>query len=133
MIPKARGTASRLLQEASGYKLRVENEAQGNTSRFNQILAQYQRAPEVTRKRLYLDAQEQIMSSVSKVIVDQKSGNSLLYLPLDKLLAETAAKAPIPTIEPAAPVNQAAPTAPAVDVNPVTQHPRDNSRSRDRR
>ncbi|MFM1955653.1 MAG: hypothetical protein RIR20_473, partial [Pseudomonadota bacterium] len=92
VIPKARGTASRLLQEASGYKLRVENEAQGNASRFNQILTQYQRAPEVTRQRLYLDAQEQIMSSVSKVIVDQKGSNSLLYLPLDKLLAETAAK-----------------------------------------
>ncbi|MFM8391231.1 MAG: FtsH protease activity modulator HflK, partial [Methylophilaceae bacterium] len=63
VIPKARGTASRLLQEAQGYKLRVENEAQGNVSRFNQIFAQYQKAPEVTRQRMYLDAQEQIMSN----------------------------------------------------------------------
>ena len=86
VIPKARGTASRLLAEAAGYKLKVESEARGNVSRFDQILAQYNNAPEVTRQRLYLDAQEQIMSSVSKVIVDQKSGNSLLYLPLDKLI-----------------------------------------------
>jgi len=86
VIPKARGTASRLLAEAAGYKLKIESEARGNASRFDQILAQYNNAPEVTRQRLYLDAQEQIMSSVSKVIVDQKSGNSLLYLPLDKLI-----------------------------------------------
>jgi len=94
VIPKARGTASRLLQEAEGYKLRVENEAKGNASRFNQILAQYQKAPEVTRQRMYLDAQEQIMSSVSKVIVDQKNGNNLLYLPLDKLMAAAGANVP---------------------------------------
>ncbi|MBU3644389.1 MAG: FtsH protease activity modulator HflK [Candidatus Methylopumilus sp.] len=87
VIPKARGTASRLAQEAAGYKTRVINEAQGNASRFNQILAQYQRAPEVTRQRLYIEAQEQILSSVSKVLVDQKAGNQLLYLPLDKLLS----------------------------------------------
>jgi membrane protease subunit HflK len=91
VIPKARGTASRLLEEAAGYKLRVENEAKGNASRFEQVLTQYQRAPEVTRQRLYLDAQEQIMSNVSKVVVDQKGGNSLLYLPLDKLMSLTGA------------------------------------------
>lgn len=91
VIPKARGTASRLAAEAAGYKLKVENEAKGNASRFNQILVQYNKAPEVTRQRLYLDAQEQIMSSTSKVIVDQKGGNSLLYLPLDKLMATTQA------------------------------------------
>lgn len=91
VIPKARGTASRLLEEAAGYKLRVENEAKGNASRFEQVLTQYQRAPEVTRQRLYLDAQEQILTNVSKVVVDQKGGNSLLYLPLDKLMSLTGA------------------------------------------
>ncbi len=90
VIPKARGNASRLAEEASGYKLKVENEARGNASRFEQILAQYTKAPDVTRQRLYLDAQEQIMSSTSKVIVDQQGGNSLLYLPLDKLMAAGA-------------------------------------------
>ncbi|HSI25612.1 MAG TPA: FtsH protease activity modulator HflK [Methylotenera sp.] len=89
VIPKARGNASRLAAEAAGYKLKVESEANGNASRFEQILTQYNKAPEVTRKRLYLDAQEQIMSSISKVIVDQKGGNSMLYLPLDKLLEQT--------------------------------------------
>ncbi len=78
VIPKARGNASRLAAEAAGYKLKVESEANGNASRFEQILTQYNKAPEVTRKRLYLDAQEQIMSSISKVIVDQKGGNSML-------------------------------------------------------
>ena len=90
VIPKARGNASRLLEESSGYKLKVENEARGNASRFEQILAQFTKAPDVTRQRLYLDAQEQIMSSTSKVIVDQQGGNSLLYLPLDKLMAAGA-------------------------------------------
>ncbi len=87
VIPKARGTAARLAEEAMGYKLRVENEAKGNASRFEQIYTQYQKAPEVTRQRLYIDAQEQILSSVSKVVVDQKNGNSMLYLPLDKLMS----------------------------------------------
>ena len=131
VIPKARGTASRLLQEAAGYKLRVENEAQGNVSRFNQILAQYQHAPEVTRSRMYLDAQEQIMSSVSKVIVDQKNGSNLLYLPLDKLIATTGVNTPpvTPAVTP-----QAQPNAtPTVAPNAYTDaRARDDSRSRDR-
>jgi len=128
VIPKARGTASRLLQEAAGYKLRVENEAQGNASRFNQIFAQYQHAPEVTRSRMYLDAQEQIMSSVSKVIVDQKNGNSLLYLPLDKLIAATAANAaPVSTNGSVVP----APATPTIDLN-ADSRVRESTRSRER-
>lgn len=91
VIPKARGNASRLASEAAGYKLKVESEATGNASRFEQILTQYNKAPEVTRQRLYLDAQEQIMSNTSKVIVDQKGGNSMLYLPLDKLMETSRA------------------------------------------
>ncbi|HCC72931.1 MAG TPA: FtsH protease activity modulator HflK, partial [Methylophilaceae bacterium] len=88
IIPKAKGTASRLTAEAQGYRLRVENEAKGNASRFEQILTQYDRAPEVMRDRLYIEAQEQILSNVSKVFVDQKNSNSLLYLPLDKLIQQ---------------------------------------------
>ncbi|MDB4040420.1 FtsH protease activity modulator HflK [Methylophilaceae bacterium] len=86
IVPKARGTASRLIAESNGYKAAIENEAKGNASRFDQILTEYTRAPEVTRNRLFLETQEKIMSSVSKVIVDQKGSNSLLYLPLDKLI-----------------------------------------------
>lgn len=86
VVPKARGNAARLIAEADGYKLKVESEAKGNANRFERIYAEYVKAPEVTRKRLYLEAQEQILSSVSKVIIDQKEGGSLLYLPLDKLM-----------------------------------------------
>jgi membrane protease subunit HflK len=124
VIPKARGNASRLLEEAAGYKMSVENEAMGNASRFEQILAEYQRAPEVTRKRMYLDAQEQVMSSVSKVIVDQKGGNSLLYLPLDKLISTTSAGT---TVTP-----PAAPTATPAQIEEEAQRSRDSFRSRDR-
>ncbi len=128
VIPKARGTASRLVAEAAGYKLRVENEAEGNASRFGQILTQYNRAPEVTRQRLYIDAQEQILSSVSKVIVDQKNGNSMLYLPLDKLLSASAA-----TAGAASAANTPAPAVPATAATTSNDdRSRDAFRSRDR-
>lgn len=94
VVPKARGNAARLLAEADGYKLKVENEARGNADRFEKVYVQYLEAPEVTRKRLFIDAQEAILSSVSKVIVDQQGGNSLLYLPLDKLMEATGRKTP---------------------------------------
>jgi len=122
VIPKARGNASRLSAEAAGYKLKVENEAKGNASRFEQILTQYIKAPEVTRERIYLDAQEQILSSTSKVIVDQKGG-SLLYLPLDKLMATTnATTASAP----------AAATASNKEADVNTDQSRDVMRSRER-
>lgn len=89
VIPKARGSAFRLIEEASGYKVSIENEAKGNASRFEQIMVEYNRAPEVTKKRLFLEAQEEILSSVTKIIVDQKDSNSLLYLPLDKLINQS--------------------------------------------
>ena len=92
VVPKARGNAARLLEEAEGYKLKVQNEAKGNASRFEKIYAEYVKAPVVTRQRLFIEAQEQIFSNVSKVIVDQKKGGSLLYLPLDKLMQSTAAQ-----------------------------------------
>ena len=95
VVPRARGTASRLTEEANGYKSRVIANAEGEASRFRQILVEYNKAPEVTRSRLYLDTVQQVMSSVSKVMVDTKGGNNLLYLPLDKLMqAAGAATAP---------------------------------------
>ncbi len=90
VVPKARGTASRLLQEAEGYKQRVIAAAEGDASRFNQIVLEYNKAPGVTRDRLYYDAMQQIYNNTTKVLVDQRSGNSLLYLPLDKILQQTA-------------------------------------------
>jgi len=86
IIPKARGGAARIREEASGYKAKVIAKAEGEASRFEQLLAEYQRAPEVTRQRLYLDAIESVLSSSSKVLMDSEKGNSLMYLPIDKLL-----------------------------------------------
>ncbi|MDF0376993.1 FtsH protease activity modulator HflK [Methylophilus sp. YYY-1] len=129
VIPKARGTASRLAEEAAGYKLRVENEAKGNADRFEQILAQYNKAPEVTRQRLYLDTQEHILANTSKVLVDQKNGNSMLYLPLDKLMSmsgagsNAAAGSAVPADKPA--------IEPPADAS-VLDRSRDAMRSRDR-
>lgn len=75
-----------MIQESEGYKQRVIVSAEGDASRFEQILAEYSKAPKVTRERLYLDMMQQVLSNTSKIIVDQKSGNNLLYLPLDKLV-----------------------------------------------
>lgn len=86
VIPRARGMASRLIEEAEGYRSRVIEQSQGDASRFRQIVVEYNKAPQVTRDRLYIDAMQQIMSNTSKVLVDQKSGSNLLYLPLDKLM-----------------------------------------------
>ena len=85
VVQRARGLASRLKEEAQGYKQSVIANAEGEASRFSQILAEYQKAPQVTRQRMYLDTMQTVMNNTSKVLVDQKGGNSLLYLPLDKL------------------------------------------------
>lgn len=86
VIPKARGTASRLLEEANGYKARVVAQAEGDASRFKQILVEYSKAPEVTRQRMYLETMQQVLSNNNKVLLDARSGGNLLYLPLDKLM-----------------------------------------------
>ncbi len=93
VVPAARGLASRLTQEAEGYKARVVENAVGDAERFTKILGQYEKAPQVTRDRLYIDAMKDIYSNTKKVLVESKSGNSnLLYLPFDKLLEQTAPK-----------------------------------------
>lgn len=91
VIPKAKGLASRLTQEAEGYKARVVETATGESERFASILAQYEKAPRVTRDRMYIDAMREIYANARKVYVDTKSGSNLLYLPLDKLVQEGAA------------------------------------------
>ena len=85
-MPKARGTAARLIQESEGYRQRVVANAEGEASRFRQIVAEFSKAPGVTRDRLYLDMMQQVLANSSKIVVDQKAGNNLLYLPLDKLM-----------------------------------------------
>lgn len=126
IIPKGKGTASRLTAEAQGYRLKVENEAKGNASRFEQILTQYNRAPEVMRDRLYIEAQEQILSNVSKVFIDQKNSNNLLYLPLDKLIQQATPEILSPRVD----------VIPQVDMNQSSmknlERTRDAFKSRDR-
>ena len=118
VIPIARGTAARLLQEADGYKSEVVQRAEGDAKRFDQVLVEYQKAPAVTRERLYLDAMQTVLASSSKVLVDQKSG-SLLYLPLDKLIQQATQSA-------------AAATTPEVTIGPPRANaPADGSMSLD--
>lgn len=89
VIPRAVGAASRLKEEADAYKSRIVAQAQGDSQRFKSVLSEYQKAPQVTRDRMYIDAMQQIYSSVTKVMVDSKQGSNLLYLPLDKLIQMT--------------------------------------------
>jgi membrane protease subunit HflK len=86
VVPKARGAAARKIQEAEGYKEQVIAQAQGETNRFSKLLAEYIKAPDVTRKRLYIESMESVMAGTNTVMVDVKGGNNLLYLPLDKMM-----------------------------------------------
>jgi membrane protease subunit HflK len=86
VVPKARGSASRQVQDAKAYRARVVAEAEGDTSRFGQLLSAYQKAPNVTRQRLYIETVETVLGRSRKVILDTKTGGNVLYLPLDKLM-----------------------------------------------
>ncbi len=94
VLPRARGEAVRRQQDSEGYRARVVADAQGEASRFTQLLAQYQQAPEVTRRRLYLEAMEDIYANSSKVLVDTANGSNLIYLPVDKILEQNQNRRP---------------------------------------
>lgn len=129
VVPKAKGTAARLLAEADAYKVSIENEAIGNSSRFEQIMKEFERAPEVTKNRLFLEAQEEILSNVTKVIIDQKSGsNSLIYLPLDQIMNKNKSNDQIPSINGAVSLPRTESTS--IDVN--QERSRDAFRERER-
>jgi modulator of FtsH protease HflK len=93
VVPKARGVAARLIEEANGYRQSVVNTAQGDAARFNQVLTEYQKAPQVTRERIYLETMQQVFNATTKIVVDQKGSGNLLMLPLDKLMQMTGAGA----------------------------------------
>jgi membrane protease subunit HflK len=112
VLPKAKGMASRLQQEAEGHRQRVEQEAIGDAERFNQIVAEYKKAPQVTRDRLYLDAMQQVMSNTTKIVIE-KGGNNLLYLPLDKIMQMGGNPDAAPATAAAAPPQAVAPDAAA--------------------
>ncbi|MDP3878190.1 MAG: FtsH protease activity modulator HflK [Methylobacter sp.] len=86
VVPKARGAAARKMQEAEGYKEQVIARAEGESSRFSKLFAEYAKAPDVTRKRLYIESMESVLAETNTVMVDVKGGNNMLYLPLDKML-----------------------------------------------
>ncbi len=98
VIPRARGTASRLKEESEGYKARVVAQAEGDAQRFRAIYTEYAKAPQVTRDRMYLDTMQQIYSNTTKILVDSRQGNSLLYLPLDKIMQLSGSSSEIVTI-----------------------------------
>jgi modulator of FtsH protease HflK len=89
IVPEARGQAQRQIEEASAYKEQVIAEAQGEASRFTQLLTEYEKAPEVTRQRLYIDAVQAVLGNSSKIMVDVEGGNNMLYLPLDKIMSQS--------------------------------------------
>ncbi len=131
VVPKARGTSARLKEEAEGYRSRVVAQAEGDAQRFNQVLAEYQKAPNVTRDRLYIETMQQVYSNVSKVLIDARSGSNLLYLPLDKLLQQAGAVGTGVSATPG-PSPVPADTPPATTSTAGDVRSRDNSRSRDR-
>lgn len=94
VVPRAVGAASRLKEEADAYKAKIVAQAEGDAQRFASLQAEYQKAPLVTRDRLYIESMQQVYSSVTKVLIDSKQGSNLLYLPLDKLMQNAAATTP---------------------------------------
>ena len=128
VVPRAVGSASRLKEEADAYKARIIATAQGDAQRFKSVLTEYQKAPQVTRDRLYVDAMQQMYGNVTKIMVDSKQGSNLLYLPLDKIMQMTGEGADAAAVAgPAAVPANAAPAAANND-----QRIRDTSRSRER-
>lgn len=128
VIPKAGGAAARVSQEADGYRQRIIATATGDASRFKQVLAEYSKAPQVTRDRMYLETMQQVFSRVSKLYVDSKSSGNLLYLPLDKLIQHPDAGG-----TGAATASGAAGAQPAtVPSSSVPVDPRDLTRNRER-
>ncbi len=132
VVPRAEGRASRLKEEAEGYKARVTAQAEGDGQRFKSILVEYQKAPQVTRDRMYLDAMQQIFSSTTKILVDSRSGNNLLSLPLDRLLQQGSGPVSVGAAADAAPasIQNAVPAAPTSA--PSDARTRDDARARAR-
>jgi membrane protease subunit HflK len=131
VVPRARGMAARLIEEANGYKSEVEQRAQGDAERFRQVLVEYQKAPAVTRERLYLDMMQSVLGNSSKILVDQKNP-SLLYLPLDKLVQQSGQASGTTPEAPAAATPRAAPS-PDASMSIDTTRSREALRNREGR
>ena len=130
VVPRAVGSASRLNEEAAAYKARIVAQAEGDAQRFSSVLTEYQKAPQVTRDRMYLEAMQQIYGSVTKVLVDSRQGSNLLYLPLDKIMQGVATGSGAQDSSTAIVAPTGVPAAPAsLSADPRA---RDSSRTRDR-
>ena len=130
VIPRAVGSASRLTQESQAYKARIVAQAQGDAQRFSSVLTEYQKAPQVTRDRMYIDAMQQVYSNVTKVLVESRQGSNLLYLPLDKIMQMTGPGG-ADASHPAGGTAATVPSLPAPSV-PIDARTRDSARTRDR-
>ncbi len=126
VVPPARGLASRRREAANGYETEVVQKSEGDASRFRSVLIEYQKAPNVTRDRLYLDMMQSVLGTTPKVVIDQKAGGSLLYLPLDRLMQQ-AGTALAPDATP-----PALPRAPEPQVSVDPQRSREALRTRER-
>ncbi|MBH2019503.1 MAG: FtsH protease activity modulator HflK [Burkholderiales bacterium] len=136
VVPRAVGSASRLKEEADAYKARIVAQAQGDAQRFSSVLTEYQKAPQVTRDRMYTDAMQQVYTNVTKVLVDSRQGSNLLYLPLDKIMQMSAQTGAAAASDPLLPLGggtaPASVTPPPVNGLPVDSRARDSSRTRER-
>ena len=118
VVPRAVGSASRLKEESDAYKARIVAQSQGDAQRFRSVLTEYQKAPQVTRDRMYIDTMQQVYSSVTKVMVESRQGSNLLYLPLDKIMQMSGTSASASQVDsvPGTTNNLPLPTTPAAPV-----------------
>ncbi|MBC7680854.1 MAG: FtsH protease activity modulator HflK [Ferruginibacter sp.] len=131
VVPRAVGSASRLKEESEAYKARIVAQADGDAERFRSVLTEYQKAPQVTRDRMYLDTMQQVYGNVTKVLVDSRQGSNLLYLPIDKIMQMSTQTGTAATA--LADASAALPAVPAAPVSLSNDgRSRDVSRSRDR-
>lgn len=133
VVPRAIGSASRLKEEADAYKARIVAQAQGDAQRFSSVLTEYQKAPQVTRDRMYTDAMQQVYTNVTKVLIDSRNGSNLLYLPIDKIMQMTSqdgAAAPAGSTMPSG--MTPGPAQSPVSSIPLDNRARDTSRTRER-
>jgi membrane protease subunit HflK len=131
VVPRAVGSASRLKEESDAYKARIVAQAEGDAQRFRSVQTEYAKAPQVTRDRMYLDAMQQVYSSVTKVLVDSRQGSNLLYLPLEKIM-QMAGQSNAPDTAGAVPVTPSTTTPPVSSGTASDSRSRDSSRTRDR-
>jgi len=116
IIPQARGQATQMIEEARAYRARVSKAAEGEAKRFNDLLVEYRKAPEVTRERLYLETVESVLGKSSKVVMDVQGGNNVLYLPLDRMMRGDKAAEATAAVQPSAPQQATPPqTLPRID------------------